>query len=368
MKQLLLVLCAILMMGQAEGREPSSPNRAVRIGIAGLSHSHVVPLLRDLEREDLEIVGIAERDTALSRRYAERFGYDLGLVYTSLEEMLEKCRPEGVVTFTSIHEHLEVVEYCAPRGIHVMVEKPMAVSVDHAMRMSQLAEKHGVMLLTNYETTWYPSTYEGRNMVLEGKLGELRKVIVYDGHTGPREIRVNEEFLDWLTDPVLNGGGAVMDFGCYGANLLTWLMNGQKPLSVWASLKQYKPEVYPEVDDDATMVLTYPHMEAIIHASWNWPFNRKDMHLYGTSGYAFLDDATHIRYRFHPREKEQRLEAKDSSVPFADGFAYFTSVIRGQTEVAPSDLSALENNVTVVEILEAAIESNKTGRTIVLDP
>ncbi len=215
----------------------------VRIGIAGLSHSHVIPLLRNMDREDMQIVGIAESDSDLSLRYAKEFGINQDLLFESLDEMLEQTRPEGVITFTSIFEHLKVVEACAYRGIHVMVEKPLAVSVDHARTMTTLAEKFGILLLTNYETSWYPSNYEGFEMISEGELGDLRKIIVYDGHKGPREINVNEEFLDWLTDPVLNGGGAVTDFGCYGADLITWILKGEKPISVFADLKQYKPDV-----------------------------------------------------------------------------------------------------------------------------
>lgn len=338
----------------------------VRIGIAGLSHSHVVPLLRDMERDDIEIVGIAERDTALSNRYAERFGIEKKLIYQSLEEMLEQTRPEGVVTFTSIYEHLEVVEKCAPLGIHVMVEKPLAVSVAHGKKMADLARKHGILLLTNYETTWYPSNYEGYRMIDAGELGELRKIIVYDGHRGPEEIRVNEEFLDWLTDPVLNGGGAVTDFGCYGADIITWILGGEKPLSVYANLKQYKPDVYPKVDDDATLVLSYPSMEGVIHASWNWPFNRKDMHVYGSTGYALIDDAQNIRYRLEgdPREKTKNVDL--SAAPFDNGFSYFSSAIRGETKIEPADLSSLEINLTVVEILEAARESSQSGKAVKL--
>jgi len=357
----------LTILFQLQGGDPPESATAVRIGIAGLSHSHVIPLLREMDRGDLEIVGIAEQDTSLRRRYGERFGFDQSLVYDSLEEMLEQCEPEGVVTFTSIYEHLKVVEACAPRGIHVMVEKPLAVSVEHANRMANLAERYEILLLTNYETSWYPSTHEGYSMIEQGMLGELRKIIIYDGHQGPREINVNDEFLSWLTDPVLNGGGAVMDFGCYGADLLTWIRKGQKPLNVWASLKQYKHGVYPEVDDDATIVLTYPGMEAVIHASWNWPFSRKDMHVYGSTGYALIDDATHIRFRFKREEEEQRLQVSQEVAPFADGFAFFSAAIRGRTQVAPADLSGLETNLTVVEILEAARESHRTGKTVSLE-
>lgn len=360
-KQVLLAVCICLIGTMMIAQQP------VKIGIAGLSHSHVVPLLRNMEREDIKIVGIAESDQNLVERYAERFGFDRALVYDSLEEMLDKTAPEGVITFTSIFDHLKVVEACAPRGIHVMVEKPLAVSVEHANRMARLAKKHGIMVLTNYETSWYPSNHFGYRMIEEGKLGTLRKVIVYDGHKGPKEIRVNEEFLDWLTDPVLNGGGAVMDFGCYGANLLTWILDGEKPESVYASLKQYKPGVYPKVDDDATIILSYPDMEGVIHASWNWPFNRKDMHVYGTNGYFYQDDAQNVRYRLDESSGVQSEQIKPATIQYTDPFNYFADAIRGKVVIKPTDLAALELNITVVEILEAAKESSRTGREVKLE-
>lgn len=346
---------------------PGNGQPPVKIGVAGLSHSHVVPLLRNLERTDIQIVGIAESDRQLAQRYAERFGFDPALVYGSLEEMLEKTEPEGVITFTSIYDHLSVVEACAPRGIHVMVEKPLAVSVAHAEKISKLAETHNIMVLTNYETSWYPAIHEGRKMISDGQLGDLRKIIVYDGHTGPKEIRVNEEFLEWLTDPVLNGGGAVMDFGCYGADLITWILEGRKPVSVFADLKTYKPDVYPKVDDDATIILSYPDMEGVIHASWNWPFNRKDMHIYGTTGYLFQDDAENIRYRLNRQSPEQIKVVPAASIPYTDPFTWFADVIRGKVNVQSTDLASLEINMTVVEILEAAKESERTGKVIYLD-
>ncbi len=72
--------------------------------------------------------------------------------------MLDKIKPEAVVAFGSIFDHLAVIEACAPRGIHVMVEKPLAVNMQHANRMAELAEKHHIFLLTDYETSWYPTT------------------------------------------------------------------------------------------------------------------------------------------------------------------------------------------------------------------
>ncbi|QIA08348.1 Gfo/Idh/MocA family protein [Draconibacterium halophilum] len=360
MKIIRLVFCFFIVFNSAIAQKP------VRIGIAGLSHSHVIPLLKNLDREDIQIVGIAESNTELSTRYAREFDIDDKLLFESLDLMLEQTQPEGVVTFTSIYEHLKVVQLCAPKGIHVMIEKPLAVSNDHALKMAKIAQNFGTLLLTNYETSWYPSNYEGYEMIQNGELGELFKIIVYDGHKGPQEINVNNEFLDWLTDPILNGGGAVTDFGCYGADLITWLLKGEKPISVYAELKQYKPNVYPNVDDDATIVLSYPGMEGIIHASWNWPFNRKDMHIYGKTGYIFIDDAQTIRYRLDEKSKEKTKRIDSSETSFSDPFTFFAAAIRGKIEISPTDLSSLEINLTVVEILDAARESNRTGKKIYL--
>lgn len=359
---ILLTICLSLLLSSAMAQKP------VRIGIAGLSHSHVVPLLRNLKRTDIQIVGIAESDRALCDRYAKEFSIDKKIIFNSLDEMLDQTKPEGVVTFTSIFDHLKVVQSCAPRKIQVMVEKPLAVSTKHANEMVRLAGKYGIQLLTNYETSWYPSNQAGYEMISKGAVGNLRKIIVYDGHKGPKEINVNKEFLSWLTDPVLNGGGAVIDFGCYGADLITWIRKGEKPTSVFAQLKQYKPAVYPKVDDDATIVLSYPDMEGVIHASWNWPFNRKDMHVYGSTGYLFIDNGETIRYRLDEKSNEEVKKIARNSIPFTDPFAYFAAVIKGDVVVSANDLSSLQTNVTVVEILEAARKSNKTGKVVRLKP
>ncbi|OGX81057.1 Gfo/Idh/MocA family protein [Hymenobacter coccineus] len=343
----------------------TKPAGPVRVGVAGLTHAHVHGILGRAKRGDLEIVGIAEPNRALAERLAKQYGFSMKLVYSSLDEMLKKTKPEAVTAFGSIYEHLAVVQACAPRGIHVMVEKPLAVSVDHARQMAALATKHHIHLLTNYETTWYGSNRRAYELVDQEKaIGEIRKVVVHDGHQGPQEINVNKEFLDWLTDPVQNGGGALIDFGCYGADLLTWLMHGARPTSVTAVTRQLKPAVYPKVDDDATILVNYPGAEGVIQASWNWPYARKDMEIYGQTGAVFTVDGSHMRVRLSEKQPAQDLTAPAPPAPYDEPFAYLAAVVRG---TAPEDvLSALPTNLVVVEILEAARQSAKEGKTVYL--
>ena len=342
----------------------------VRVGVVGLVHTHVHGILGRPERGDIEIVGIAEANTDLARRYAKQHGFSMDLVHPTLAAMLQQTKPEAVTAFNTIHGHLEVVRACAPLGIHVMVEKPLAVSLAHAREMAQLAREHNILLLTNYETTWYASNTEALRLMRNNALGPLRKVVVHDGHPGPQEIGVNEEFLQWLIDPTLNGGGAITDFGCYGANLITQLMNNEKPQAVTAITQQIKPDIYPQVDDEATILLRYPQMLGIIQASWNWPFSRKDMEVYGKSGYAICVDGTRMRVRLsgeeQEQEQEQELIAPGIQPPADDPFALLAAAVRGTTKIRPTDLSALENNLIVMEILEAAKQSAASGRTIEL--
>jgi predicted dehydrogenase len=281
----------------------TAAEKPVRIGVIGLVHDHVHWILGREDRGDFEIVGIAEPDRALAERYSKQHGYSMDIVYSTLEEMIEKANPDAVTAFNAIFDHLRVVEHCAPRGIHVMVEKPLAVSWDHARKMASLARKHGIHLLTNYETTWYGSHTKAYQLAVEQHgIGDLRNLVFYTGHRGPAEIGCSEEFLAWLTDPVMNGGGALTDFGCYGANLATWFMQGEPPVSVTCVTQQVKPHIYPNVDDEATIILAYPKAQAVIQASWNWSHNRKETEIYGTTGYVKCKNARDMEILFHEQE------------------------------------------------------------------
>jgi len=342
-------------------------NKPIRVGIAGLTHTHVHWIFGSEPRGEIEIVGIAEANRELAARYAAQHGFSMDIVYPSLKEMIDATTPEAVTAFGSIYEHLEVVQICAPRGIHVMVEKPLAVSMAHATEMKRLAEQHNIHLLTNYETTWYPSHREALTWLQSDTIGDLRKVVIRDGHKGPKKIGINDEFLEWLTDPIQNGGGAIVDFGCYGANLMTWLMDGERPISVTAITQQLQAENNPQVDDESIIILQYPTCNAVIQGSWNWPIGRKDMDMYGETGAIHVDNRNDIRLRiaegydgFH----ETKRTLDERSAPYDDPFAFFAAVIQGDIIVPPYDLNGLDNNMLVVEILDAARKSAKTNQTI----
>ena len=356
--RLLFVFGGFLQLGAVE---------PINIGIVGLVHGHVNGFLRKDYQPDLQIVGIIEHDPAVVQKYRERYELAPKLFTDDLEAFLDAEKPVAVWVFSNTFDHLKIVEACAPRGVHVVVEKPLAVSLADARRMAALGEKYGTHVLTNLETTWYPSLHETyRLAVQEKQLGQITKIVSHFGHAGPAAIRVPGEFFEWLTDPVLNGGGASADFGCYGGNLITWMLGNARPISVSAVFQTNQPAVYPKVDDNATILLEYSGVQGIIQASWDWPFPRKDMHVYGRSGVVRTIDVERYDIRLERRDSPVTKTAEPLDETMRSAVSYFSAVFRGEIDPA-NGLSSIENNLIAMEIQEAARESARTGERVWLD-
>jgi predicted dehydrogenase len=341
--------------------------KPLQIGVIGLTHSHVGWVFNSQSNPEFEIVGIVEPNLEVARKYANQFNFSMDLIYPTIEELIQKKNPQAVTAFGNIYDHLKIVEICAPKGIHVMVEKPLAVNLEHAKKMESLAKKHQIHLLTNYETTWYPTNHKAYEIAKGESIGPIKKVVVRDGHRGPKKIGVPPEFFEWLTDPVLNGGGAITDFGCYGTNLLTWLMDGKIPLKVFAVTQQQQAENNPKVDDEAIIIVTYKDAVGIIEASWNWPIGRKDIEIYGTKGAIFADNKFDLRIRMaegYDGYHEETIKLEEREKPYHDPFVFFAAVINKEVELLPYDLSSLENNRIAMGILDAAIRSAKKGKAV----
>src|SRR5215470_7792160 len=356
----LLGLCSLIPMAYALTPQSHPP---LRVAIVGLVHGHVHGFLAQYQHSpEIEIVAVMEPDAQLRSAAATRYGFPPSQMFSDLEEMIAKVHPQAVLVYTNTYDHRRVVELCARRGVHVMMEKPLAVSFEDALAIQKAAQAGKIRVLVNYETSWYRSNHAAYELAHDGSVGEIRKVVVHDGHNGPKEIGVEPEFLGWLTDPKRNGGGALFDFGCYGADLMTWLMDGQRPQTVTAVTQRIKPDIYRSVDDEATIVLTYPQAQAVVQASWNWPFDRKDMEVYGRTGQVITIKRDDIRLRRAGEDRDQQLAAKSVPAPYDDELSYLRAVI--QQGAKEDGLSSLDTNVTVTEILAAARQSAAEGKTI----
>ncbi len=275
-------------------------------------------------------------------------------------------RPEAVVLYTNTFDHRAAVEACAKRGVHVMMEKPLAVSYQDALAMAQAASAGHIHVVVNYETTWYASNKRAYDLLHDGTFGDVRKMIFRDGHQGPKEIGVPPEFFNWLTDPKLNGAGALFDFGCYGADLATWLMNGEEPVSVTAVTQRIKPNIYPHVDDEADVIVKYPKAVAILQGSWNWPYAIKDTQVFGTTASVTTVLRDKVQIYKDLRNEPKLVTADPLQPPYDDSLHYFAAVVHGEIPANDNNLSSLKTNLIVTEILDAARQSAETGRTISL--
>lgn len=353
-------------MAQTDSAKSKDPAPApVRIGVVGLVHDHVYGILwRHFDRDDIKIVGVAESNVELSDRYAKQFSVDRDLFHEDLESMLDAAKPEAVAIFTAVADHARVVELCAARGVHVLIEKALAPTLTDARAIRKAVHDSGIKLVCTYDTNFQTAPREVYSLVHEkGAIGSIRRIVYNVGHNGLVEIGVSDEFLDWLIDPKRGGGGAMFNFGSYGVNLSTWLMGNARPVSVTAITQQIRPERNPEVDDQATIVLNYPKAQAVIQASWNWPDSKKDLEVYGATGHAITIEDNKVRFET-AEDREKQVYATPLPKNANNPFTYFAGVVRGTVDIHP--LTTLENGMIVVEILDAARRSAASGETVKL--
>jgi len=353
----IILLWFVINLIRAEELKPP-----VHLAIVGLGHDAVGDFIsRARSRQDVQLVGIVESNQLLVTRYARLFNLSTNCFFSNLEGLLAETNVQAAAVFTSTFEHRRVVETCAARKIDVLLEKPLAVDMADALGMAAAAKRSGIQIVVNYETSWY-SSIQNAYTIAHGRhaIGDLREITVTAGDQGPKEAGCSDAFLVWLTDPVLNGGGALTDFGCYGAGLVTWFMNGQRPDSVFATAQHIKPETYPKVEDEATIVVNYPQSQATIQASWNLPFAERSMKIYGNTGYISVPRANLLRVRLAGTE-ESDLELQTQSES-DDDISYFVGIVRG--DITPSGPSSLQVNLITTEILDAAQKSIKSGKRI----
>src|ERR1700756_2662696 len=159
----------------------------LRVGIVGLVHGHVHGFLEHYRHSpEIEIVGLAEPDRQLLSAAAAKYGFDQTLLFTDLEEMIAKARPQAVLVYTSTFDHRRVLEICARHGVHVVMEKPLATTYDDALAIEKAAHAGKIHVLVNYETSWYRSNHAAYDLLRDGAIGDIRKIVVHDGHRGPK--------------------------------------------------------------------------------------------------------------------------------------------------------------------------------------
>lgn len=341
----------------------------IRFAIVGLDHDHVWGRMTTLlNTPGAELVAIADTHPELIAKAQARVPASVKF-FSDDTEMLDRVKPDAVIVTTANNLHLPILRACAQRHIDYFTEKPMAASGADAREMARVAKAAGIRLMVNYWNFWSPATLEAAARLNAGELGPVEKMILEFGHEGPREIGASKEFNAWLYDPKKNGAGALMDFGCYGAAWAMWIKG--RPQRVFAYSLKLKTVQHNQVEDDAVVVLEYPDATAVLMPSWDWPYNKSQAEFYGPKG-SFLVLSDGLLYQ--PGRKDTTLhDPNGTPVPLSslppekmDGVAYFVDCIRNNKPIeAPS---SADLNVGVNEIIDAALESIRTGRAVSLQP
>src|SRR5690349_9271929 len=326
-----------------------------KVAVIGMVHGHVWGHLGTmLKGEHAKLAGIAETAPPLIAE-AKKRGATQVPFFSDYRQMLDDVRPDIVWAFVENNRHLEIVEACAPRKINVIFEKPLAAGFHDALEIRKLARKHDIRILTNYQMAWWPANYAAKAQADSGALGQIWRLHGIVGHGGPGSSGVGKYFFDWLTDPEKNGAGALMDFGCYNALWSLWYLG--KPETVFAQVNQLRPQTFPKVEDTSAMVLHYKNGVGIFEGSWDLPRSFQDLEVYGLKGSVYMKQNA-VELRSGKEAKQLALEPLPSER--SSPIAYMVSALRSKKPI--EGLVALDINVDVNEIIEAAKMSAKSGQ------
>jgi predicted dehydrogenase len=352
MKKMILLASLVLPLACAQ---------EYKIAVVGLVHSHVWGHLSHMVKgEGAKLVGVAEKNPELVAE-AKKAGVADNLIFDDYSKMLDETKPDIVWAFVENNRHLEIAKACATRKINIMFEKPLASTYKEAVEIRDLAKKYGIQVLTNYQMAWWPSNYAAKAIADSGELGNVYRIRGIVGHGGPgSEGPRSKYFFEWLTDPVKNGAGALMDFGCYNALWSLWYFG--RPETVYASVLHLRPERFPKVEDNATLVLAYPKFSGVFEGSWDLPRSYQDLEIFGNKGSAHMSNGkVEVAMGRKPAEAAaiKSLAPEDS-----EPVAHMINALK--TGKPLGGMVGIDINVQVIEIIDAAKESVKTGRAVKL--
>lgn len=250
-------------MGIEAAEQSAHTLRMTRFGIIGLSHDHIWDVLPELkENEQAELVAACSLQRPLLDRAAKEYGVQ---IYTDSQEMAASEQLDAVLIYGNNRSGAEEGKKALERGWHVLIEKPLAADLAGADELLQTADTTGKRLMVNWPIAWWPQVQHALALAQSGEIGEVWQVRYRAAHQGPKEMGASEHFCDWLYDPNRNGGGALLDYCCYGAVLSRVLLG--RPRSVTAVAGQLlKTDL--DAEDNAVLLMQYPKAICIAEASW----------------------------------------------------------------------------------------------------
>jgi len=336
----------------------------LRVGVLGMTHDHIWGNVRDLKASSLgELAAAADPNPELRDKIQKEFGCPR--VFESYNEMLDEVELDAVYVFGDNASGADMAVAAAEHGLHVMVEKPMAATLEGAVRMLAAARSAGTQLMVNWPFAWQAPFQRGLQMAQSGDLGQIFSTKYRAAHCGPKELGCTPFFYNWLYDAELNGAGALMDYCCYGAALARYLLG--MPSRVTGVVGHLQKD-YVTVDDNAVIVMQWPRAMAMTEASWTQIGHLTSYVtvIYGSQGTVMIEPSAKGRVLLATQEHDEGIEV--DVPPLAEEMhsatAYFLSRITNELPI--EGICSAEVGRDAQEILEAGLVSAMNGEAVSL--
>ena len=308
-----------------------------RVAVLGLHHDHVWSHLKDIQHaRQTELVGVADPNLPLLKDARDKYGC---VTYADYEELLDAQAADIAYVYADNRDGAALATMAAKRGLHVVVEKPMAADLAGAEALCRAQQEQDVTVLVNWPFAWSPALQEARRQVAAGAIGDLWQVKYRAAHEGPRELGCSRYFCDWLYDPKRNGAGALMDYACYGC-VLSCVFLGKASAVTAVSGRYLKKDL--QAEDNAVVLMRYPNGIGIAEASWTQVGDRTAYvaSIYGTQGtleVAMRADPTAERLWFADRETPagRPLAIPEPPVEQRTATHHLCAVLGGDTSLDP---------------------------------
>jgi len=336
------------------------------LGAGFISEIHVESFHRFIP--EAEVVAVYARNEEKAKAFAEKF--DIPLWYTDVDTLINKSCCEIVDICLPNFMHEQATLKAAAAGKHIIIEKPLAVTLKEADRMIDACKKANVKLMYAEELCFAPKYERARQLVNEGAFGEVFMLKQSEKHSGPHS--------DWFYDINLAGGGVLMDLGCHGIQWFRWMLNNAKALNVFASLATVYHKGRTKGEDNSVIIIEFENgVTGVVENSWAKHGGMDDRsEIYGTGGMIYADlFMGNSAVSYSRNGYKYAMEKADTTVGWS--FTVFEEVFnQGYPHELKHFVDCVRNNkqplVTgedgraVLEIIYAAYASAGSGKKVSL--
>lgn len=317
---------------------------------------------------EAEVVAVFSRSPERAAEFARK--HHVPQWYSNLDEIITKSGCDVVDVCVPNFQHANAVLKAARAGKHIIVEKPLALTLEDADEMIATCRERGRKLMYAEELCFAPKYERVRHLAQEGAFGKIYMLKQAEKHSGPHS--------DWFYDVDRSGGGVIMDMGCHGLAWFRWMLGNPKALSVYAHMDTVFHKGRTRGEDNSVVIVDFEGgATGIAENSWAKHGGMEDSaEVYGTGGVCYADlfqgnaALTYSEKGYgYAMEKAGSTQGWTFTI-FEEAFNQgYPQELKHFIECVREDKTPLvtgEDGRAVLELIYAAYESAGTGRKVPL--